>query len=450
MSVGRPEVDVAVVGAGASGVLFLAALARRARARVAWIERTSRFGPGLAYGTDSPELLLNVPAAKMGGRADRPEDFHAWLSARGERFAATDFVPRMLYGRYLEELAVAAAAGLELERRLGTVTRVTPLGDRVRLALSDGDAISAGQVVLAVGNAPPARPRWPRTDRLVRSAFAPGALEAIGPDEQVLLIGTGLTAIDAVLLLLARGHRGPLIAVSRHGLLPRTHAPAGAHPHLGAAASTVRGLVRELRSAIADAPDWRGVIDALRPRTAEIWRGLRPAERRRFLRHVRAFWEVHRHRLAPPLATRVASLMRARRLKVIAARLGEIAVRPDGLTVELRPRGGGPSQALDVGHAILCTGPASWLSAPGPIARLVEDGLAYPDPLGLGLLTDEDGALCGPTGRRLFTLGPPRRGELWESTAIPEIREQADALAARISAGLGVGHPADAARKELT
>ncbi|HWY24061.1 MAG TPA: hypothetical protein VNX47_04035, partial [Nevskia sp.] len=57
------------------------------------------------------------------------------------------------------------------------------------------------------------------------------------------------------------------------------------------------------------------------------------------------------------------------------------------------------------------------------------------DALGLGLLTDAQGALLDRDGQAstwLYTLGPARKGQLWETTAVPEIRVQAQALARRL------------------
>jgi uncharacterized NAD(P)/FAD-binding protein YdhS len=274
----------------------------------------------------------------------------------------------------------------------------------------------------------------------IRSPWLEGALERVGPRDDVLLVGTGLTMVDTVLSLVERGHQGRIHALSRHGLLPHVHRPAAARTFVELQEPPrVRSLLRTLRQEVRLARedvDWRGVMDALRPHTVSLWRNLPEPERRRFLRHLRSFWEVHRHRMAPAVGEVLDRLRRADLLSIHAARVRSFRLVDTGVEVRFRRRGLAREDTLRVQRVINCTGPDGTIARAHPLLRgLLEGGLVRADALGLGLATDPGGALLDAEGEpssALFTLGPLRRGELWETTAIPEIRVQALALARRL------------------
>lgn len=450
--------DVVVVGGGASGTLLATQLLRNARGplRVALVERSERVGPGLAYSTESASHLLNVPAGRMSAFPEDPEHFLRWVRRAAPETGPGDFVQRRRYGRYLEsvlrEAREGVAPGIHLDTVAGEVVSVSRGAQGARVTLAGGMVLQTRTVVLAVGNALPAD--LPVKDhglyaspRYVRSPWLPGALHHIQPHHSVLLIGTGLTMVDTVLSLAERNHEGRIHAVSRHGLLPRVHrlgVPAGRALEFPRPVRT-RALLRALRHEVREAPegaDWRGVMDALRPQTAGLWGELEVPERRRFLRHLRAYWDVHRHRMAPEVNETVAQLQRVGLLRIHAGRVrGFLPTGPEWVEVRVQPRGLGWEGTFRVQHVINCTGPDCSIARGHPLLRgLLEAGLVRADALGLGLATDASGALLDSRGEAsevLFTLGPLRRGELWESTAVPEIRTQAAALARELLARLG-------------
>jgi uncharacterized NAD(P)/FAD-binding protein YdhS len=475
--------DVLVIGGGASGTLLCAQLLRQARGplRVVWVDRAGAFSRGLAYGAAEPWHLLNVPAANMSALPDVPGHLLSWCQAAGVAAGPTTFVPRLEYGRYLGALleeaeAQGRAAGALLVRRRAEVASLTVEGDgtvRAELAGGEGPArLQATVAVLAPGNARPDDPRVADPDGVlaspayVRSPWQPEALDRLPREAPVLLLGTGLTMADVVLSLRARGHRGPLLALSRRGLLPRVHAPPApprppALPEGGSLRQLLRAFRQEVRQEVARAGEgaWRPVLDGLRPRTAALWQGLSPADKRRFLRHVRAYWEVHRHRLPPPVHEALEGMRQAGQLQVRAGRLTRLArLAPapggaggaggagGGVALTFRTKGGrGAEETLEGAALVNCTGPTTdvrRLDTP-LLAWLMDAGLARADRLGLGLDT-QAGALVGRDGapsQSLFALGPLRRAELWETTAIPEIRVQAQALAAALLGHLGVEPP---------
>ena len=434
------EADVAVVGGGAGGTLVAIQLLRQARSlfSIVLVEGGEKLARGVAYSTSEPDHLLNVPAGKMSALPDVPDHFARWAGAPDAAF-----VSRGCYGDYLEqtlrESIARAPRGVSLEIRSATAASASLVESGIRLQLVRHGHLDARAAVLALGNFPSADPPVDdgglyASDRYGRSPFLPGALDGIDPEATVVFLGSGLTMVDAALALRARGHRGPLDAISRHGLAPQTHGTARpSRARIGAIG--VRGLLRALRVEVARGGDWRAIFDGFRPATQRIWVRLPIAERERFLRHLRAYWEAHRHRMAPAVGQAIAAMRASGQLSIHAGRVASFALERDGTLVRFRPRGSRELREISCARVINCTGPATRIdeARSSLVSSLLSSGLARPGCLGIGFATDGDGAVVGASGGRLFTLGSMRRGELWESTAIPELREQARCLAARIA-----------------
>lgn len=452
---------IAIIGGGTSGCLVAAQVLRQARSpvRVLLFERMTEVGGGVAYGTDFAGHVLNVPAARMSAWPDEPTHFFDWAAARvgqtdfPSRVAPGDFLPRRIFGRYLADVLAGArgvaSVGVELLEIKGEVIDIEDETGERRLRTGDGRSFAADEVVLALGNLPgeyPIRRSLPiyHSQRYVHVPWRPGTLAGIPPDADVLMVGAGLTSVDLILQLAANGHRGTIHALSRRGLLPQAHRAAPAYPDfLGSRElpRTIRELVRCLRREIARAAergiDWRPVLDSIRPHSQALWRGFSWGERARFMRHVRPFWEAHRHRLAPSVAAQVEELRAAGRVRFYAGRLEKLLESPDAAVAVFRERGTRRTRTLDVAKVINCTGPRTDYSKyQHPLlVNLLARGLIDHDPLALGLRANVDGEVLshrgGPVGW-LHTLGAPLKGELWECTAIPEIRVQAEGLARRL------------------
>ncbi|MGE7418966.1 FAD/NAD(P)-binding protein [Methylobacterium tarhaniae] len=442
---------IAVIGAGFSGSMaalhLLSALPRSWS--VLLCEKAGSFGRGLAYGTDAPAHLLNLRAANMSAYPDRPEHFSAWLGRLpdGERSGvvvtpAGTFAPRALYGRYLAELlteAVVTPGPPRLHLVHDGVTDLVPEAGGYSLRTEGGASYPVAGAVLAMGNltgpgAPPSRHRL--------DPWRPEEFGRLHPDRPVLVVGTGLTMVDAVSSLRGRGFPGPVVALSRRGLVPNVHAPTKPWPvpDLTAAdlASLTR-LTRRIRAEIAAAAragrDWRDVIDALRPVIGYLWRGLPSTERARFLRHLRPFWDVHRHRAAPPAAAAITAEIAAGSLDLRAGHILAIADEPGEAVVTIRPRGGTADETLTVQGIVDATGIGRIDETGDPLLRrLTGRGLARPDAFGLGLAAGDDYRLRAGRAGRLWTLGPLLRGTLWECVAVPDIRGQAVEVAALVAA----------------
>jgi uncharacterized NAD(P)/FAD-binding protein YdhS len=448
---------VVVIGGGAAGTLTAAHILRAAGPEpieVSLLDRGDSFGPGVAYATASPLHLLNVPACRMGGIAGRPEHFLEWLRGRGEEVDPAAFVARGLFGSYLVDLLEAAAREADrarLVRRRGDavgVSRTSAAGAPLAVELDTGERLEADHVVLAVGPLPGPAP-FPVPPDLPSSAFvadpwAPGALPSAGGDS-ILIVGTGLSMVDVALSLAGGSDRPSLRAVSRHGLLPRIHRSGLTRLDCFREPPTDGGLDSLLAAFFADVTragetggDWRDVIDSMRPFAPGLWRQLRVAEKRRFLTTMHRPWDVHRFRMAPQIATRLDDLRREGRLRVGAGTVRELVAVGERVEAVIETADG-RRESLIVDRIVNCAGAGTDISrqAPPPIAGMLADGIARPDPLGLGLDVDPEGALVDSAGRsstRIHVVGALRLGVDWETIGVTEIRDQAAAVARRVVA----------------
>ena len=441
---------VAIVGAGFSGTLQAINLLRHGGPRATLIERAPRPGLGLAYGAAHPSHVLNVRASNMSAFPDEPDHFVRWLKARGVADAASAFVPRLTYGTYLRELLdeAQARAGERLQIVQGDVLDVVE-NDEVRVQLADGSEITADAAVLAVGNLPPHDP--PGLDRDALSGerykgdpWAADVGEGLSASDTVLVIGTGLTMVDLVLMLDARGYTGKVVALSRRGLLPQRHAAPEPWEKLSEKpGETGSWLVRRVRER-GEAIGWRNAVDELRPFTQTLWAQASEGDRARFLRHLRPWWDIHRHRLAPAVADRLAELRASGRLQIVAGKTLGFEEEADGVAVRYRPRGEDSARELFVQRVINCTGPQGDLMRTSePLLRtLAARGAIRPDPEHLGLDVTVSGQVVradGTASEQLFALGPMTRGAFWEIVAVPDIRRQTWDVARRLSNAHWVG-----------
>ncbi|SDA29684.1 FAD/NAD(P)-binding protein [Sphingomonas sp. NFR15] len=442
--------SIAIIGGGFSGTLAAINLLRHCESRLVLIERQPLAGEGLAYGAAHPAHLLNVRAANMSAFPDDPGQFHRWVAAQAPGGDPNPFVPRLRYGDYLRELLDAArhAAEGRLEIIRGDAVDVIRDGGTTHVVLDDGRRIDVDTAMLAIGNLPPHT--QPGTAGLPERVYAPdpwapGALDGLGEDDTVLALGTGLTMVDVVLALRARGFGGRIVAMSRRGLLPHPHAAAAPPPDPldERPRETGSALLRRVR-ARARAIGWRAAIDELRRFTQDMWRAASDHERARFLRHLRPWWDVHRHRLAPAVAEALADLRESGTLSVVAGKIVATAADDDGLTVTWRPRASAAPETVRVARMINCTGPqGDLLRAEEPLLRnLVARGTLRPDALRIGIDVDAQSrtiAADGTSNAWLYALGPMTRGAFWEIVAVPDIRVQSWSVARRLANAQWVG-----------
>jgi uncharacterized NAD(P)/FAD-binding protein YdhS len=440
------SVRIAIIGGGATGALAAVHLARRfdvGQAEIVLVEPRRDIGRGLA--------LLNVRVGNMSAFADQPDHLLAWLSEQGTRSGVdcpTEFcfIPRSTYGDYISDLVGRALVSGAVRCMHDVCVDAVESADSVALHLDSGRSIVADRVVLATGfgakpalDGVPAAPAW--TD---------GSLDDLPGDAPILIVGSGLTMVDTAVSLDRRGHRGPIMVVSRRGLLSSAHRPvssrqlsADAVP-FGAELSELLAWLRGLAARMsADGADWRSAIDALRPHAQQLWRSMSGGQKRRFLRHARVYWDVHRHRMAPEIERHMMRLRSSGRLTIVAGRALSAVQRADGVHVQIARRGANPIEDRCFARVIDCTGqPDDPRRSENPLIRaLLARGIARVDPLGIGLDVGEDYALVDSSGhpsRHIRVIGPLARAAFWECIAIPDIRLQcenvADSLAAERAA----------------
>jgi uncharacterized NAD(P)/FAD-binding protein YdhS len=446
--------QVIIIGGGASGVLLACHLLRRPTndLDVTLIEKRPDVGRGIAYHTANPDHLLNVRAANMSAFPDQPDHFWRWLCARKNDGRLTwqpcddpfCFVPRRIYGDYIASLIAPLLSdaerfgGLQIIR--GECISIDQGRYGVAITLADGSCHHGDFAVLATGHEMAGCCTGCYVD-----PWIPPADAGVGEDARILILGTGLTMVDYVLSLILAGHKGPIVALSRRGLLPHGHRSVQPLPidqanvPFGAdMTELIRWLRKLINDHVAQGGDWRSVVDGVRPFSQQIWQHLSISARRRFLEHARASWDVHRHRMAPEVESRINTAIASGLLTVMAAKLCVIESGEAGTLIRYRRRGAGHIETMQVDNIVDCRGiGATPLKVVNPVlCSLLEHGLARLDPLGIGLDVTSDCAIIDQLGiasGRLFAVGPLTRAAFWEIVAVPDIRNQCLALATRLS-----------------
>lgn len=444
----KPLRHIVVIGGGASGVLMAAHLLRHhdPSLRVTLVEKSPDLGAGIAYGTSHPDHLLNVRAANMSAYPDDADHFWRWVAEHSSVDCrdAQSFAPRRLYRDYLASLLSPHLVQRPGSRRLAIVhEEVTGLEEGpegLDILFAGRQPLHADTAILATGNeGPKLRPAPWRFDGWFDAGPA-----AFSPDAQVVIVGTGLTMADRVLSLLHAGHRGKITAISRRGLRPQAHRPVPAYrldaadiPYGTGIVYLTRWLRRLVREHQAAGGDWRSIVDGLRPYTEALWRNLSHEARRRFLRHVRTWWDIHRHRMAPAAADRIEAARQTGQLTIVAGRVAGFEPEANGVTVRYVARTGAAETSLHADAVFECRGRAADVTATeNPVlTQLLDDGVVRPDRLGLGLDVGEDCGVFHRDGKhsnRIYAVGPITSGVFWEIVAVPDIRQQVTKLANRL------------------
>lgn len=453
---------VAIIGGGFCGTLAAVNLARLAKSplRIIIINSGSPLGRGVAYSTTQPEHLLNVAARNMSAFPDQPNHFVDWLATRseyGEVAEATlreQFIPRRTYGDYLQSLlfwytkgAPNAEATIEFVR--GEALEVVPAPDYVSVVVGQHPTLQADKVLLATGNPPPAdlpfagsfeHPRW------VTDPWRPMDYTEVDTRANVVLVGAGLTMIDAFLTLASLGWQGPIFAVSRTGLLPCPHFHGIAYPEFPPSDPStlgLEGLARLLEEHCVLLRE-RGanpaiVVDKLRPFTQRIWQHFTVAEKTRFLREFRTRWNVMRHRVAQSIHQQLTAALQAGKLRVLQGQVAGMSSVGERIHVTVQTKGDEPS-VVEAGWVVNCTGPLeSYKNTKSTLYQnLFDRGLVQADDMDLGIKVADFAVIDGGgyASSYLYAIGPLLKGTLWETTAVPELRLQAMRVAETILTSL--------------
>lgn len=443
----RMPLRFVVVGGGFTGIAFIIHALSHFKGPLAFdvIEPASELGRGHAYGTDDPAHRINVPVGRMSLYPEVRDHATRWLFAKGflpGDGSSTDalghhYVARAHYGAYVQDTLKCALADagprVRFRHHRSEAKDVVLNNGGWSVVLANGTAVTGDELILSFGHAAPVAP-FPISataaadERLIAHPWRSPTALPLDPSASVLLVGTGLTMADMVETLLARGHQGPITALSRHGLLPRPHGtfregfqlPQEVLP--ATARELLRLVRRSAREASAQAYDWQAAADALRFALPRLWPDLPKGEQRRVIRHLLPFWEVHRFRIAPQVHETLKKAIADRRLVVQKARMLGIDSEDGQLVATLRHKG--KVERRSFGGIVLCIGPDRNLNRRPFTHNLLRSGIACLDDVELGLAVDALGRLIGRNGRAnpaMRALGPLTRGTFGEMTGAPDI-----------------------------
>lgn len=443
--------QIVIIGAGLSGSLLAINLLRQNKhkgLKIVLTDASGTFGAGLAYNRNAHRHLLNVPAGKMSLFPEKPNHFLEWLEAEGIAANSSDFLPRSIFGKYVASELERAISETKQQSRVSLLAlNATDISfgttTKPRVLFSDGEEIEAESVVLALGNFPPAKPQADtktlQSTNYIHNPLASNAIEFIPDGARVLILGAGLTMVDVAITLNENKANTIITAVSRHGFIPELHGPTNTYPSFYEEIKDLKTVYemlvvfrKHLKKAGTLELGWRSVVDSIRPHTQQIWNGLDWAQKREFMKYLRHFWGVARHRMPPETGKTIHFLRQTGQLNVKAGRINKLETKENG-ALKAHFSHNGQKFTLEADYIINCMGPETNIAniESELLKNLMAANLIRPDVLGLGIEATVNGEITDSFGRtnNLYTLGPLLKGILWECTAVPEIRVQAQNLA---------------------
>lgn len=451
----QPHPVIAIIGGGFSGAAVAWHLHRAAPhgQRVIIIEPHDEIGRGLAYSTTDPVHRINVPAMRMNIDAEDETHFTNWLAT--QNYAATDpatitvderlYPTRHAFGSYVRDQI--DSLGDEITHLRTRATALAQRDERWRVTCANGEVVEADIAVLAVCHTPPDTPSsltpLQTHPLFYADPWRTNALDAIRRSDKVLIVGTGLTMADTIATLDRLGHTGKIVAISRRGLRSRPHAGDIVdvygdflQPPSHTALDLLRRVRKTIHAAARDGQPWQTVINQAFRQGQDIWRTLHHEQRKRLLQHLRPFWDTHRFRIAPQVHEVLERRIAQGTLEIRAASVRAASEKDANINVELRPRHSKTWEHHAFDALILATGPAhgTVFDHDPLLAQMKAEGLARPDPLGLGIAVDDDGRAVGnaSSGQPLYVAGPLARGTFGELMGISDLARYAKAIAGHI------------------
>ncbi len=457
----KPAPVIAIIGGGFCGAFTVVQLLKQATkpVQIFLINKNYPHVKGVAYSTQDEKHLLNVAAAKMSAFPDQPEHFMEWIRKKKNWKHITDeelpfaYLPRNEYGHYIQQIFDDAIkqkpSFVELTILNDEAKDIIPFVNRYMVVLHANKTITADKIVLATGNFSPAEvpikdERFYTSTNYFGNPWVASATENIKPDDTVLILGTGLTMLDTALSIASEGFKGKIEALSRSGLFPLYHKRR--KPYLQILDDLkppyrLRELYeiyfKHIEKALASGNPTEALVDAIRPKTQEIWMGLSMPEKVQFMEHVKHYWNVTRHRAAREVYDSILSLIEKNILNVNAGRVISMAETGNTIEVIFREKKTLKNKIIHVNRVINCTGPDTDITKVNDelIKNLLARGFIAPDELKLGMNALPDGSIIqrdNSLSPFLFTVGTSLKGILWESTAVPELRSQVQLLATQL------------------
>ena len=443
------KIKIGIIGGGFSGAMLARHLLNSKQNLEIYIfNNDAKFGRGIAYQAQIDSLLLNVPAGKMSAYSNQPDHFVDWLNKKNKKSKDEfdqKFVARNEYGCYLSEIweetkQLAAISDHRITPIIGKVLQIIPKDGVLELKTNELK-LSLDFCVLACGNSLPTHPKTiaEKDFNSIRYSGNPWRIkvEEIQSDKEVLLLGAGLTMVDAIQVLRANGFIGKINCISPHGfkILPHEKTSKELQSELKYIKTPIRLFEilklfhQEMRLHPTKSAD---LVSLLRAKSGAIWSNFTHEERDFFMRHLRHKWGVARHRIPPESYAILQDEIKGRSLQISAGKITAMNFQESSVLVEYEERRSKKKRSLLVQHVINCTGPASDITVPndGILNSLYQNGIIQADPLFLGIKTDiKNYQIYSEENYPIYALGNLLKGELWETTAINELRIQCEELA---------------------
>jgi uncharacterized NAD(P)/FAD-binding protein YdhS len=439
---------ISIIGGGLSGItaaLHLIKQRKNSLEITLFEKKSEKLCRGVAYSSQLPYQLLNVPVKSMSLFSDEPNHFLEWLNSKNISATADDFVSRKTYGDYVEEVFNSTLKQLNNHAITIVSEEVSEINFN-ELTTTSGKHFSFDKVIICSGNFPPydvagVTQNVLNNSSYIRNPWSGEYIEKVGVNDTVFIAGTGLTMVDQVMSLEENSnYKGKIITLSRRGFLPLPHDKAPKYqlsylPNFSELSmyDAYYWFKNEIKKAEQQGANFRSVFDAIRPHIPDIWMSLSSKDKAIFLRHIRPFWEVHRHRIPKPSYDYLQSLIKSGRLVLMAGRIRYIEVENNDFIIHHTPKGKVLTEKINAQWIVNCIGPQSdHKKINSPLYQnLLKTGKAVTDDLGLGIKISKKLNLISADGtihQNIFVIGPPTKGTFWESTALNEIRIQVNQL----------------------
>lgn len=437
--------SIAIIGGGISGSLTVLQIIKQSKKplTIFWFDTQNKFCKGYAYNTFDEGHLLNVRANNMSVFPDEPSHFVNWLGVHHPKYSSKDFVSRKLFGDYV----LHTFESLKDSNPLITLYQIAEEVKSINkpndfFEIKTHQNYQAQKIILGFGNFLPAHPRtiskeYISSKNYFQNAFNAQLTNQIQLHDHITIIGSGLTMIDMIVSLSHFNYQGKINVISPHAYIPQAH-QENPLPSVDSfidskkiySLSEILSLVnKQLKKAKKDNLNLHSVIDSMRPFLQNIWLNFSLDEKKQFLRHLRHKWGVARHRAPSQSMAIFNKLKSSNQLKLIKGRISDIISLKSGFDI-IYSNQLDKQQTLQTQLIINCTGPESDYSQLKStlIQDLIKNQLISPDSIKYGINAQKDGYISN----NIYTIGPPLKGILWESVAVPEIRVQAQELGAKI------------------
>ncbi|HWY12485.1 MAG TPA: FAD/NAD(P)-binding protein [Bacteroidia bacterium] len=446
---------VTIIGGGASGMLTVVNIIKMStKPTTINIIEPNSIGLGMAFNVDSMNLLLNVPAIRMSCISTEPKHFINWIAEKQLSYGEKDFVPRKIYGQYLSDTYnkfVKSNKLVSVDHIKDLAVDIVLENDSYYVETKAGKNIKSDKVVLALGNYPPNHPKtkslgYINSPLYISNPLNNNSLDGLGPDiKNVFVLGTGLTAVDSIILVRQKYPKSNIIAFSNHGYLPVQHNLSQTYPsfydELKGVKTTLeifKTVNKHIKIAASQQIDYKAVTDSIRPYTQEIWNNLPDEEKLAFLRHLRHIWGVARHRMPYESSNYIYELINFGKIKLFSGKVKEIVEENKHLNITLQIGKKQIEETFSVDCLLNCTGPQTDYEKIDNelVKNILQKGIIQTDKIKYGINTDQNGAIINKeneVSQKIYTIGPPMKGILWECVAIPEIKMQAYKLAEKLT-----------------